>query len=96
MGSTIKPTEDFLLTAVKNVTLAKKSYETFYNVVEHNLYSTMSKISKQLQEDFVSKTFWVEDVVVQLDSWLTFYYKYGRFPGLQKYVSIPQVNLPNF
>ena len=56
----------------------------------------MSKISKQLQEDFVSKNFWVEDVVVQLDSWLAFYYKYGRFPGLQKYVSIPQVNLPNF
>ena len=96
VGSTIKSTEDFLLTAVKNVTLAKKSYETFYNVVEHNLYSTMSKISKQLQEDFLSKNFWVEDVVVQLDSWLTFYYKCGRFPGLQKYVSIPQVNLLSF
>ena len=61
MGSTIKPTEDFLLTAVKNVTLAKKSYETFYNVIQRILYSTMSKIPnderEQLQEDFLSKNF---------------------------------------
>ena len=45
VGSTIKPTEDFVLTTVKNVTLAKKSDETFYDVVERNLYATMSKIS---------------------------------------------------
>ena len=45
VGSTIKQTEDFLLTTQKNVTLAKKSYETFYDVVERNIYSTMSKIS---------------------------------------------------
>ena len=100
VGSTIKPTEDFLLTTVKNVTLAKKSYETFYNVIERILYSTMSKISnderEQLQEDFLSKNVWGKNVVVQLDSWLAFYYKYGRFPGLQKHFSIPQVNKPIF
>ena len=43
VGSSIKPTENFLLTAVENVTLSKKSYETFY-VIERNLFSTMSKI----------------------------------------------------
>ena len=100
VGNTIKPTEDFLLTTVENVTLTKKSYETFCNVVECNLYSTMSKISndepEQLQEDFLSKNFWAENVIVQLDSWLAFYYKYGRFPGSQKFVSIPQVNIPIF
>ena len=100
VGSTIKPTEDFLLTTVKNVTLSKKSYKTFYNVVEHNLYSTMSKISnnerEQLQEDFLSRNFWGENVAVQLDSWLAFYYKYGRFSGSQKYDSIPQVNISIF
>ena len=97
VGSTIKSTENFLLTTVKNVTLAKKSYETFYNVIERNLYSTMSKISNDeceyLQEDFLSKNFWGENVVAQLDSWLAFYYKYVRFSGLQKYVSIPHVDI---
>ena len=96
VGSSIKPTEDFLLTAVENV----KSYETFYNVIERNLFSTMSEISiderEELKEDFLSKNFWGENVVVQLDSWLAFYYKFGRFPGSQKLISIPKVNLPVF
>ena len=43
IGSTIKKSEDFLLNTVENVTIAKKSYETFYNVVERKFYSTMSK-----------------------------------------------------
>ena len=38
VGSSIKPTENFLLTTVENVTLAKKSYKTFYNVIEKNLF----------------------------------------------------------
>ena len=89
VGSTIKPTEDFLLTTAKNITLAKKSCETFYNVVERNLYSTTSKISndvrEQSQEDFLSKNFWGRNAVVQLDLWLAFYHKYGRFSGSQKF-----------
>ena len=39
----------------------------------------MSKISiderEELKEEFLSKDFWAENVVVQLDSWLAFYYK---------------------
>ena len=30
---------------------------------------------EELKEDFLSKNFWGENVVVQLDSWLAFYYK---------------------
>ena len=99
-GSSIKPLENFLLATVENVTFAKKSYETFYNVIEGNLFSTMSKIStdepEELKEDFLSKNFWGKNVVVQLDSWLSFYYKFGRFPGSQKLISIPKVNVPVF
>ena len=60
----------------------------------------MSKISvderEELKEDFLSKYFWEENVVVQLDSWLAFYYKFSRFPGSQKLISIPKVNLSVF
>ena len=44
IGSTIRKSEDFLLNTVENVTIAKKSYETFYNVVARNFYSTMNKL----------------------------------------------------
>ena len=41
----IKPGEEFLLTTVENTTVAKKSYETFYNIAQKNLYLTIQKIS---------------------------------------------------
>ena len=52
----------------------------------------MSKISiderEELKEDFLSKNVWAENVVIHLDSWLVFYYKFGRFAGSQKLISI--------
>ena len=64
IGSTIKKLEDFLLNTVENVTIAKKSCETFYNVVEINLYSTMSKLSMderdKIKDYFLRENFWAE------------------------------------
>ena len=45
IGKTIRKSQDFLLDTVENVTVAKKSYETFYNIIEQNFYSAMEKIS---------------------------------------------------
>ena len=39
----IRPHEEFLLSTAENVTIAKKAYETFYNIVEKNLYLTIKK-----------------------------------------------------
>ena len=84
-GSKIKKSEDLLLTTVENVTMAKKSYDTFYNIIEINLYSTMNKLSSderdQIKVDFLREKFWWEGVVPELDSWVAFYFKHGRFPG---------------
>ena len=61
VGSTIRKSEDFLLNIVENVTIAKKSYETFYNVVERNLYSTMQNLlideRDKIKEDFLKENF---------------------------------------
>ena len=100
IGSTNKKSEDFLLNTVENVTIAKKSYETFYNVVERNFYSTMSKLSMderdKIKDDFLRENFWAENVVTELDCWISFYFQHGRFTGSQKLISIPEVNLPYF
>ena len=89
-----------MLTTVENVTMAKKSYESFYNIVQRNFYSTMQQLSadeqNEIRDDFLRENFWWEDVTSQLDSWISFYFKFGRFPGSQKLVSIPKVDLPYF
>ena len=83
ISSTIKKSEGFLLTTVENVTTAKKSYETFYNVTERNFSSTMNKLSlderDQIKDDFLKENFWWEDIVPELDSWILFYFKHGDF-----------------
>ena len=89
-----------MVAQLENVTIAKKSYETFYNVTERNFYSTMQKLSvherDKIKEDFLRENFWTENVVSDLDCWFAFYFQDGRFPGSQKLVVIPQVKLPFF
>ena len=72
-----------------------------YNVVAKNFYSTMKKISvdkkkKASKEDLMIKKFWWKDCLTNIDSWIAFYYQYGRFPGSENFTNVPQVNTPIF
>ena len=48
------------------------------------------------KEDFLRENVWAENVVTDLDCWIAFYFKHGRFGSSQKLISIPQVKLPFF
>ena len=51
----------------------------------------------EINDDFLREKFWWEDSFSQLDTWIALnYFKFGRFLGSQKLVSIPKVNLPYF
>ena len=50
----------------------------------------------KIKEDFLRKKFWAENIVTDLDFWVMFYIKHGRFPGSQKLILISQVKLPFF
>ena len=67
IGSAIKKSEDFLLTTVENVTMAKKSNESFYNFC-----SIMQQLSvdeqNEIRDYFLRENFWWEDFTSQLDS----------------------------
>ena len=96
----IKPNEEFLLTTVENTTIAKKAYETFYNIASTNFNLTINKISvdqqNQIKEDLLSKNFWWEHALTNLDSWIAFYYDFGRFPGSDIFTNLPNVNVPSY
>ena len=78
----------------------QKSYQNLYNIIERNLYSTMENLSiderDKIIEEFLGENFWAENVFTNLDCWIAFYFKHGRFSGSQKLNSIPQVRLPFF
>ena len=66
IGSAIRKSEDFLLTTVENVTMAKKSHEIFCNIVQRNFYSTMQQLSvdeqNEIRDDFLRENVWWEEV----------------------------------
>ena len=50
----------------------------------------------KIKDDFLRENFWTENVVTELDCWISFYFQHGRFPGSQNLISIPKVSLPYF
>ena len=50
----------------------------------------------KIKEDFLKENFWAENVAANLDCWVSFYFKHGRFPCSQKLISILQVKLAFF
>ena len=60
----------------------------------------MNKLSiderDKIKDDFLRENFWAGNLVTQLDCWVLFYFQHGRFPGSQKLISIPKLNLPYF
>ena len=50
----------------------------------------------KIKDDFLRENFWAENVVTELDCWISFYFQHGRFPGSQNLISIPKVSLPYF
>ena len=87
------------MSTVENVTIAKKAYETFY-IIGKNLYLTIKKFSvdekEKIQKDFQNKYFAGEDSLTNLDSWIEFYYHFGRFPGSDHFTNVPHAEMPYF
>ena len=46
--------------------MAKKSYETFYKIVERNFFSAMQQLSvdeqTEIKDDFLRENFWWEEI----------------------------------
>ena len=49
-----------------------------------------------IKDDLLRENFWGENVVTELDSWIAFYFKHGRFPASQELIAIPHVKTPPF
>ena len=96
----IRPDEEFLLSTIENVTIAKQVYTMIYNVIARNFSLTISKLSvdekKDINDDFLSQSFWYKDCLTDLNSWISFYYLYGRFPGLKDFTNVPFADKPIF
>ena len=60
-----------MLDTAANITIAKKSYETFYNTIERSFYLTIQKLSSEeydeIKDDFYRENVWEKHAVKELD-----------------------------
>ena len=89
--------KSFLLDTQENLVILKKTYEKLYNQIAKQFNTTLNKMSfdlfKEIKDDFIRENHGVEDLT-NLDNWVSFYFKHGRFPGNGDLTILPQAQLP--
>ena len=81
----------------ENVTILKKTYKELYNQIAKQLDNTLKKMPfklyNEIEDDFRREKFNVAEAN-NLDNWVAFYYKHGRFPGNSELKILPQSQIP--
>ena len=90
--------ENFLLDTKENLLILKKTHDQLYNQIAKNFYETLKKMPfdlySEIENDFLRENYEIDDVK-NIDSWVSFYFKHGRFPGNNDLTILPQTNLPS-
>ena len=89
--------KSFLLDTQENVLILKKTYEKLYNQISKQFNTTLNRMPfdlfKEIEDDFIRENYGVNDLT-NLDNWVSFYFKHGRFPGNRDLTILPQTQLP--
>ena len=89
--------KSFLLDTQENLVILKKTYEKLYNQISKQFNTTLNKMPfdlfKEIKDDFIRENYGVNDLT-NLDNWVSFYFKHGRFPGNGDLTILPQTQLP--
>ena len=77
-GAGVRANEEFLLTTLENVTIAKRVYALMYNTVARRFGQSIQNLSygeqKDIGNDFSSKNYLIDDSLTNLNAWISFYY----------------------
>ena len=96
----VKPDEKCLLSTIENVTVAKRVYRMIFDPVSRNFNLTINNLSfgriKYISDDFSIKNYSYRDSLTNLNDWISYYYLYGKFPGLDEFVNVPYHKKPYF
>ena len=97
-NATVESNEkSFLLDTKENIEIFKKAYEKLYNQISKNFTGMLNKMPfdlfEKIEDDLIRKKYGKNDLK-NLDSWVSFYFKQGRFPGNSDLTILPQSDLP--
>ena len=89
--------KSFLLDTKENVEILKRTYTQLYNQIEKNLIQMLEKMPfdlfRNIEDDLLREGYPKKDFK-NLDTWVSFFFKQGRFPGNNNLTILPQSSLP--
>ena len=100
-GETVYQHQSKLIKAIiENVTIAKKTYKSFYKQITDNLTFMLDNLPddefKEIINDLHTENYLPDNFDNFLDCWCEFYFHKGRFPGSQELIMVPQAQIPPF
>ena len=86
--------------SIENVTIAKKTYNSFYKEITNNLTFMLDNLPddefKEIINDWHTEKYLRDNFYNFLDCWCEFYFHKERFRGSQKLIMVPQAQIPPF
>ena len=89
--------QSFLLDTKENIEILKKTYEQLFNQIEKNQIEMFEKMPFDFYKDIendLRREQYLEKDFMKLDTWVSFYFKLGRFPGESELTILPQSSKP--
>ena len=89
--------QSFLVDTKENIEILKKTYDELFRQIEKNQIEMFQNMPfdflKDIEND-LRRELYLEEDFLKLDTWISFYYKLGRFPGEQELTILPQSAKP--
>ena len=89
--------QSFVIDTKENIEILKKTYDELFRQIEKNHIEMLEKMPfdffKDIEND-LRRELYLEEDFLKLDTWISFYYRFGRFPGEQELTILPQSEKP--
>ena len=89
--------QNFLVDTKENIEILKKTYDQLFMQIEKKQIKMLQDMPFDFFEDIendLRREQYLEEDFFKLDTWISFYYKLGRFPGDQELTILPQSSKP--
>ena len=89
--------QSFVIDTKENIEILKKTYDELFRRIEKNHIEMLQDMPFDFFSDIendLRRELYVEEDFLKLDTWISFYFRFGRFPGEKHLTILPQSDKP--
>ena len=89
--------QNFVVDTKENIEILKKTYDELFRRIEKNHIEMLEEMPFDFFQDIendLRRELYLDKDFLKLDTWISFYFRFGRFPGEQQLTILPQSDKP--